>query len=102
MNVHVVIFKLGKISALAEHSSRENLHLGKTCLRLSTPSHQHTHCVSSLVNQTAFSARGLIACSISARAERVGNTSNTYFVSAPHPHPEVLIDARGSLNRNST
>ena len=46
MNVHVVIFKLGKISALAEHSSRENLHLGKTRLQLSTPSHQHTHCVS--------------------------------------------------------
>ena len=56
---------------------------------------------SSLVNQTAFSAQGLIACSISARAERVWNTSNTFFVSAAHSHPGVLIDARGSLDRNS-
>ena len=55
----------------------------------------------SLVNQTAFSAQGLIACSISARAKRVWNTSYTFFVSAAHPHPGVLIDARGSLDRNS-
>ena len=55
----------------------------------------------SLVNQTAFSTQGLIAYSISARAERVWNTSNNFFVSAVHPHPGVLIDAHGSLDRNS-
>ena len=47
--------------------------------------------LTSLVNQTAFSAQGVMAYSISSHAKRVWHTFNTFLVSAAYPHPGVLI-----------